>query len=825
MFFDDATKRKPAGKVQLRLAADNSASENQAFESRESEAARRHRAARTRREPAGPSLLDQIDAISERQAMAEREALAQAELEAEMAELAIMESAAERNRRRSLEDDEATSGHAEDIFDNRIPQARYQPRQNESQDGAPLIDPRFVFRSVRSLRYLIAATTMLGGLAGVYMALNTPKLYFSAATIVIDPRNYKVIENDLNPDVFLSEAALAIVDSQVSLMRSPRVLEKVASNLKLANDPEFNGSRQGGLGSFLNILSGSKVEDFEGGALKYLAEHMSAERSPKTFVVNVGAYSEDPEKAALIANTIVDVYLEEQASSRSDLAKRTSGELGSRLENLKSDVEKAENKVEAFKSENNLFGAQGRLIEDEEILRVNDQLTAARSTTISLNSRAQSAKSATVEAVASGGLPEEVASAGLTALRSQYVAAKQRRDGLSTKLGPMHPDLQQANNEMASVTGAINSEINRIRQSIQTDLKRAVETEQQLASRLAQLKARQGGSGEAQVQLRELEREAASARTVYEQYLLRARETGEQGNINANNVQKISEARSADAPEGASRKFIVLGGAIAGFIVGLGLAISKGMFDALKVRFTTGNGDGAPLPSPPVKPSGGGARQRIHKAFSGKGKAVPAWNSAPSASVLPQPAMTWQPPTEPANQQPVMQQQPVFQQPPQVYAPLQPQAQAFVQPPVYVQPLQAPLPQPAMQHYYQPQQPPLPQHYYQPQPVYAPQPQMQQPVYTPQMMQPVIQPWHPEPVIATPHFAPQPMQVVQQPVQQQRYAQPQPPVQMQQPTIAPARFEPARYADPSEAHVGDIQGSLNELRAELLDIARRRRSA
>ena len=83
-------------------------------------------------------------------------------------------------------------------------------------------------------------------------------------------------------------------------------------------------------------------------------------------------------------------------------------------------------------------------------------------------------------------MPEEIASTGLTALRSQYVAAKQRRDGLAAKLGPRHPDLQQATNEVESLRGAIIAEINRIRQSIQTDLKRAVETEQSLAARLAQ---------------------------------------------------------------------------------------------------------------------------------------------------------------------------------------------------------------------------------------------------------------------------------------------------------------------------------------------------
>ena len=60
-------------------------------------------------------------------------------------------------------------------------------------------------------------------------------------------------------------------------------------------------------------------------------------------------------------------------------------------------------------------------------------------------------------------------------------------DGLAAKLGPRHPDLQQATNEAESLRGAITAEINRIRQSIQTDLKRAVETEQSLAARLARL--------------------------------------------------------------------------------------------------------------------------------------------------------------------------------------------------------------------------------------------------------------------------------------------------------------------------------------------------
>jgi polysaccharide biosynthesis transport protein len=815
MFFDDARQRKPAGKVQLRLAADNSASDEMETggASRESEAVRRHRSARLRRQTAGPSLLDQIDAITEQQAEREREESEHAE--DRWAELEALAEAAEIQRHRKLAKAAAAKQAFQKPFAERDGASdhphegrSYQKAEPNHDDGAPLIDPRFVFRSVRNWRALIAATTMLGGFAGLYVAVNTPHLYFSAATVVIDPRNYKVIENDLNPDVFLSEAALAIVDSQVSLMRSPRVLEKVAIKLKLAKDEEFNGTNANGIGSFMTLLSSEKVDDFQGSALRYLSEHMSAERSPKTFVVNVGAYSQNPEKAALIANTIVDVYLEEQASTRSDTAKRTSGELGSRLDNLKDQVEKAERKVEAFKSENNLAGAQGRLIEDEEMLRVNDQLSAARSTTITLNSRAESAKSATVEAVAQGGLPEEVASTALIALRSQFVAAKQRHDGLAAKLGPMHPDLKQASNEMDSLRGAISGEIGRIRAAIQTDLKRAVETEQSLAKRLAQLKARQGGSGDAQVQLRELEREAASARTVYEQYLLRARETGEQGNINANNVQKISEARAADAPEGASRKFIVLGGLIAGFIAGLGMAIAKGMFDALKTRFSSGLGDFPQIPSPSAPPYGSGAKRRALTVFPAKESTPTTWANTAGMLQTPQPQMAAQsmPPAPPS---PIVPQH------------VEPQITAYAQPqpaPVYLHQ------QPVMPPFVQMSQPMTQPVMHMPQPMMIP---VQHPMFMPQMMQPMLSPqWQHAPVLApqlppqTFVMAPQPMQMpiaVQQPVQA--------PAAVPQHSIPVSRPVPVQQPVTAGSQAVTIQDSLNELRSELLEIARQRKSA
>lgn len=811
MFFDEPDNRNPKAKSNARLAAVPHApapSWLDQVNAVDETAARRHREARARREAQQNSLLDQAEELATprrgQDYMSEQESrrgyAARAASDARA-------SAPKNYPQTDVRDEEPRSPQN---YDQSFAEGEQPVAISQDRNG-PLIDPSYVFRAIRKWRALIAATTILGGTLGVMTALNTPHLYFSAAEVLVDPRNFKVIENDLNPDVFLSEASLAIVDSQVSLMRSPLVIERVVKELGLEKDPEFNGTlHQGALGSLFGLLSGKSVEkDGAGSAARYLSEHMSVDRGPKTFVVSIGAFAEDPQKSALIANKIVEIYLSEQAKYRSDTATRASSELTSRLSDLKKQVSDAETKVEKYKTENGLVGVEGRMIGDEELLRLNDQLAAARSTTITLRARAQTAKSATVEMVAAGGLPEEIASSALTSMRSQVASAKQRLDGLKAKLGPKHPDIQQAAQEYDSVRGEIANEIKRIRSSLQTDLDRAEQTEQGLASRLGQLKAGQGVSGEAQVKLRELDREANTARAVYEQFLLRARETGELGTINSTNVQQISTAKPADVPEGSSRKILAIGGFIGGFMLGLGLAIMKGIYDALQSQFKGGRS--APQwpvePGPFSPPHGGRARRKLGM-FAPKEETSGSNFASPPQSFAPQARDERQAPFTP-NLAPQAQYAPLQQQ----FVPQQFEAPVYAQPvpqPVYAQPQHSP---------FVPQQPPVQVYAYAPQPA---QPMMPQQVYMPQPQQ-----FAPPAQHAPQHYAPAPQMVWQpqltaQPIQQphfvpapvQHYAQPVPQPQSTQFTPLPAQPE-----------VADIARSLDEFRAAVIDLAKIRRSA
>ncbi|HWK66147.1 MAG TPA: GumC family protein [Rhizobiaceae bacterium] len=454
----------------------------------------------------------------------------------------------------------------------------------------PLIDPMKVIGGIVNAKRLIAATTVLGALLGVAVALSTPKKYESAAEILVDPRELKLVERDLTQSGLPSDATLAIVENQARILTSGTVLNKVVDQLNLAQDPEFNGQKGGGLGGIVSgvrsLLSrgdaGAADDRRRALAVRHLAESLSVERGGKTFVIVVAVKTENADKSALIANTMTDVFLQTYGELQAGTAGRAADELNARLDELREGVEAAERKVENFKAENDLVDAQGRLITDDEIVKLNDQLATARARTLELNAKAASSRNVGVQDAIGGSLPEELTSNVITELRAQYAAAKQQADRLSVRLGPRHPERLAIDAQLAGVRDQIAGEVRRVVASIQTELKRAVQLEQQLSSRLAQLKVRQGSVSEDLVTLRELEREAAAKRAVYEGFLLRAKETGEQRDINTANMSVISRAYAPLTPLGPSRSMIALTTALLGFFAGVGLGGARGAWQSLR---------------------------------------------------------------------------------------------------------------------------------------------------------------------------------------------------------------------------------------------------
>ena len=481
------------------------------------------------------------------------------------------------------------SARSEELPETLVEEDEEETVAQNAQYWQPMIDPAKVIAGVMSSKRLIAACTIIGALLGVYVAVSTPKKYESSAEVLVDPRNLNITAQSLTDAGLSTEATLAIVENQTRVITSANALNKVVDQLHLANDPEFNGAGTGGIGAFVAdlraLLSGSGTK---GGDVKHvlaaqnLADSLDVEREGKTFIVRVTAKTNDPQKSALIANTVVKVFEQTSNQLQENTATRAAGELTSRLAELRSGVEQAERKVESFRASHDLVDAQGKLISDDRIVRLNDQLSAANARVAELSARAATAKSVNIDSVLNGSLPEQVNSQLMAQLRSQYSALKQQSDRLSARLGPRHPERQAIEAQLAGARAQIQAELNRIVASIKIDLKRAQDLQKNLADQLADMKKKHATINSDLVTLRELERDAKAKRDVYESYLLRARQTDEQKDISTANISVISTAFPPLQPDGPSRAVISIIGAFLGFLLGVGIGAGRGAWASLQ---------------------------------------------------------------------------------------------------------------------------------------------------------------------------------------------------------------------------------------------------
>ncbi|WP_244423289.1 GumC family protein [Nitratireductor aquibiodomus] len=531
---------------------------------------------------------------------------------------------------------------SEDESSGRAQQRRHvnqtQRHASDEQVWRPLIDPVQVIGGILRARWLIVLTTIIGAVIGVMIALSTPKMYYAATQLLFDPRDLQIVERDLTRGGLPSDATLALIENQVAVITSGNVLARVVDELDLAEDPEFNGT---GGGSVLGLLLSPRAlisalissGDDDGGSARHtiavenLAEALDVGRNAKTFIITIGATTKSADKSALIATTTRDVFLSTYGELQSATAGRANREITDQLQSLRDEVEQAERAVADFKAKNDIVDAQGRLITDEEILRLNDQLSAARARTSELNARAAAARSLDVETVLGGALPEQVASPVMTELLAQYASLKQQAGRLAVRFGPRHPDRQAVDAELVGARDEIARELRRVVASNQVELQRAVQLEQDLSGQLARLKVQKGNLESERVTLRELEREANAKRSVYEALLLRARETGQQERFNTANVSVISQAVPPLDPTGPSRSSIAMAGMILGFMAGVGLGAVGGAIRSLRENMAerqaagyageNEGGDGSrraderdPDPEPDPTPPGGGSHWR-----------------------------------------------------------------------------------------------------------------------------------------------------------------------------------------------------------------------
>lgn len=417
-------------------------------------------------------------------------------------------------------------------------------------------------------RFLILLTVALLTAVTLVYTMLTPALYSSTAQIIIDPQDLQVVTNDVNPSRISPDGGITQVESQVSVAQSNGVLLRAIAATDLTHNPEFNG--QGVLDRWLGMVFGSDDGDRTAETLDALRRRLAVKRDDKVLVLNIIVTAKSADLAAKLANAIAQAYLDDQAAARSKAAADASDAISARLEDQRKRVEQAANAVETYKAEHNMVMAAGNLVSDQELTDLNTQLTAAQTRTAQLKAQVDQLRR---QGSAPDATSEAMRSPVIASLRAQEATLVDQISQFGTALGPRHPSMISAQQQLSDLRKLISRELGRLVAAAETDYERALANQKELEAKMASLKGKSLDTDQASVKLRELQRDLDAVRTVYANYLQRAQETREQTNVNSTNARIISQAMPALKKSWPPKGLLVFGAIFGGLALGIGMAL------------------------------------------------------------------------------------------------------------------------------------------------------------------------------------------------------------------------------------------------------------
>jgi succinoglycan biosynthesis transport protein ExoP len=419
---------------------------------------------------------------------------------------------------------------------------------------------------------VILSVSLLTMAIGVINLITTPSSFTAVATMLIDTRKAQSFQQQpLYSDAQIDSAS---IESQVRILKSDIVGLSVIKNLRLNEDPEFIGSGWGGV-----VAS---EYDIMRRALGVLASRLNVKRDGLSYVIELSFRSYDADKAARIANAIVDAYIVDQLDAKYQSTLRASTWLQDRIRDLRAQASAGEQAVVDFKREHNIIDAAGKSTIGQRLGEINSQLIIVRAQTAEARARLDRIQtvlsfdsSGTVNATVTDTLKSEV----VTKLRSQYLELASRASDWSARYGHEHLAAVNLRNQMREIQSAIIDELRRLAETYKSDFEIAKQRENDIQKEYDKAAAQAEKTNQAQVVLKDLESSSQTFRALYENFLNRYMESVQQQSFPITEARLISPA-ARPLKKSHPKTFLVLAiAACVGIIFGIGIGVLRDLWD------------------------------------------------------------------------------------------------------------------------------------------------------------------------------------------------------------------------------------------------------
>ena len=408
-------------------------------------------------------------------------------------------------------------------------------------------------------KWLIGLCMTLAILFGGYQAFvaATPK-YVAVVTLALQPHNDQVV--DIESVVSGVSTDTTALNTELVVLRSRTLMRYLVEELNLTEDPEFNvtlreppkyssGQLRSALRDMILASLGRKevseppsADEQLNTTIESLRDTISVvnQRSTYVFVIRVKTGSQT--KSALIANTLAQLYIQNQIDVKFQTTENAINWLSTRVVELEAELKEKEDALKQKASEMDVTTTEAVEALYQQVRNLRDRLAQA-------------------EADASGKRSQVAYLEDLRVKKDfDLMAAAVQDPALSA-------DLDAIRNGDQNAREAFLSRFDLSITQAQTALFRAENQADALQISLEGLDANLAQQVDQFTALQQLERDTEATRTLYETFLTRLKETSVQRGLHRADSRVLSEAIPGSYVEPRKSRILLLA-AIIGFVIG-----------------------------------------------------------------------------------------------------------------------------------------------------------------------------------------------------------------------------------------------------------------
>lgn len=456
-----------------------------------------------------------------------------------------------------------------------------QPFEEAEQD----IDLREWLRKLNRRRGAILGIFCLVMVGVVLYLSQTTPLYTAQAQLTLDLRKTHVTNIE---DVMAGMSTEAgVIGTEMDIIRSSSLVGRVVDQLQLAQDPAFNPAlnpdKKPGLlepviawfKDFWNIAPAEEPSPEEAALrlrrsiIERLQGSLKVEQRKQTNTITITFTTPDPKRTAQLANSLAELYRTDQLEAKFEATRQANEWLANRLQTMRVEVQSAEQAVKKVREQGKIVQGRGGTILEQQLSDVNGQLVAAQVKISQAEARLRGAKEMFGRSGGLESLGEVLNSSAIQSLRSAENELRRKKAELGQRYGDKHPQVIQVQAELKDVQNKLQEEANRILQNLENEVKVARAAETTLQRSLNDLQLQAGRTMDTELQLRELERQAESSRTLYQTFLSRFQETKDQEDLQRPDARIISAAEVPRGPSSPQTRRTLTLGVFAGLMLGV----------------------------------------------------------------------------------------------------------------------------------------------------------------------------------------------------------------------------------------------------------------